>query len=188
MPISAPGNKNGGHTTRHPGLAPVRVVPCVPAKAGTRSGLPPSRERNSAGFTLIELMIVVVVIALASAVAVLALPDPRGRVLDEGARFAVRVRAARDGAIVEARPTSVWVTPRGYGFDRWEAGRWIAIDDKPLRATEWGRGTTVAVPERSRVTFDTTGAADRPVTIPLLRERARATVTIYPDGTVNVDG
>jgi len=188
MPISAPGNKDRRRAPRHPGPVPGSTVPGAQRSEVLARRLPSGATSGEAGFTLIELMIVVVVIALASAVAVLALPDPRGRVLDEGARFAVRVRAARDGAIIAARPMSVWVTPQGYGFDRWEAGRWVAIDDKPLRASEWARGTTATVPDRARVTFDTTGAADRPATIPLLRDRARATVTIYPNGTVNVDG
>lgn len=66
-----------------------------------------ARER---GFTLIELMIVIAIIGLASAVVVLALPDPRGRLTDEAARFAARTRAAHDLAVVGARPISVWVS------------------------------------------------------------------------------
>lgn len=143
---------------------------------------------RSAGFTLIELMVVVMVFALAATAAVLAMPDPRGRVIDEAARFALRVRAARDGAIVNAQPTSVWVTPGGYGFDRWDGGRWVAMDDKPFKVAQWARGTSVTTGDRVRVTFDTTGMADRPAVIPLLRERARATVTIDPTGAVRVDG
>ena len=148
----------------------------------------PGNKRGSAGFTLIELMVVVMVIALAAGAAVLAMPDPRGRVVDEATRFALRVRAARDGAIVEARPMSVWVTPQGYGFDRWEAGRWVAMDAKPLTVSQWARDTAATVPGRLRVTFDTTGMADRPAAVPLLRERARATVTIDATGAVRVDG
>jgi len=143
---------------------------------------------RSAGFTLIELMVVMLVIALAGTAAVLAMPDPRGRVIDEAARFAVRVRAARDGAIVAARPVSVWVTPDGYGFDRRDGGRWVAMDEKPLRVEQWGRGANATIGGRLRVIFDETGMADRPAAIPLLRERARATVTIDQTGAVRVDG
>ncbi|MFT3976708.1 MAG: GspH/FimT family pseudopilin [Sphingomonas bacterium] len=150
--------------------------------------VPGNRHPGQRGFTLIELMVVVTVIALAATAAVLAMPDPRGRVTDEATRFALRVRAARDGAIVDARPMSVWVTPQGYGFDRREAGRWVAMDGKPLTVTQWSGGTAVTVPGHLRVTFDTTGMADRPAAIPLLRERARATVTIDATGAVRVDG
>ena len=64
------------------------------------------------GFTLVELMVVVTIIGLASAIAVWSLPDPRGRVLDEGLRFAARARAARDMAVVDATPIRTSVTIR----------------------------------------------------------------------------
>ena len=63
------------------------------------------------GFTLVELMVVMTVIALASAVAVLAMPDPRGAMLDEAARFAVRARAAHDLAIVGGATGSACGSP-----------------------------------------------------------------------------
>ena len=59
--------------------------------------------REAKGFTLVELMVVITVIALASAAAVLAMPDPRGRVFDEAARFATRAKAARDVAVWRGR-------------------------------------------------------------------------------------
>lgn len=133
-------------------------------------------------------MIVVTIIGLASTVAVLAMPDPRGRLVDEGARFATRVRAAHDAAIIGGRPVSVWVTPAGYGFDERRGGQWIAIADKPLRVAQWGEGTQAILAERTRVTFDSTGMADRPLTLPLRRERTRVTITIGADGSARVDG
>ncbi|WBH16291.1 GspH/FimT family pseudopilin [Sphingomonas radiodurans] len=133
-------------------------------------------------------MIVITVIGLASAAAVLAMPDPRGRLVDEGARFAVRVRAAHDAAVINGRPVSVWVTPAGYGFDERRAGQWIALAEKPLRVSQWGEGTQAIIGERARVTFDSTGMADRVLTVPLRRDRTRITVTIGADGSAQVDG
>lgn len=133
-------------------------------------------------------MIVIAVIGLASAAAVLAMPDPRGRLVDEGARFATRVRAARDAAVINARPVSVWVTPTGYGFDERRGGQWVALADKPLRVAQWAKGTQATLGERTRVTFDSTGMADRPLVLPLRRERTRVTVTIDLDGGAKVDG
>ena len=150
----------------------------------------PVDERES-GFTLVELMVVVTVIALASAIAIWALPDPQGRVVDEAARFAVRTRAAHDSAIVESRPVSVWVTAGGYGYDRRIGGAWTAISEKPLRVTEWSKGTEAALDDpsrRVRITFDTTGLADRATTIRLSRRGAQATVQIAADGGVRIDG
>lgn len=147
-------------------------------------------SRRSAGFTLVELMVVMTIIGLASAVALLVMPDPRGRVLDEGLRFAARVRAARDVAIVEGRPVSVWVTSGGYGFDRRVAGSWSPIADKPLRVERWADETRAQLPDptgRARATFDPTGATDRSLDVALSRGEARALVRLGTNGEVRAD-
>lgn len=141
---------------------------------------------KDSGFTLIELMVVITIIGLASAAAVLAIPDPRGRLFDEAARFALRVRGAHDAAIIEARPVSVWVTPGGYGFDQWRGGAWSPIAEKPLRVEQWKEGTSPTLRDRTRVTFDATGMADRPLALILRRDRVRVTVEIGGDGSVRV--
>ena len=168
MPISAAGNK--------PHLPLTREVP------------PPRRCEH--GFTLVELMVVITIIGLASAVAMWVMPDPRGRVADEAARFAMRTRAAHDEAIVNARPVSVWVSAGGYGFDQRLAGSWSPMSEKPLRVERWTQGTQASVPDlsgRVRVTFDPTGLADRPLDVRLQRRGAAATVRIAADGSVAVD-
>jgi general secretion pathway protein H len=153
---------------------------------------PETRTRaNDRGFTLIELMIVITIIGLASAVVVWALPDPRGRLLDEATRFAARTRAAQQSAIVGARPVSVWVTGGGYGFDERTRGAWAPIAEKPLRVTSWGKGTRAVVTDtggRQRIMFDTTGLADRPLDIRLKRDAEEVSVKIAPDGSVKVGG
>jgi general secretion pathway protein H len=147
-----------------------------------------ARHARNGGFTLIELMIVITIIGLASAAAVLAMPDPRGRLMDEAARFATRTRAAHDAAIVDARPVSMWVTAGGYGFDQWRGGRWMPMADGPFRVDSWKQGTAATGLIRERVTFDPTGLADRPLTVSLRREGSRAEVVIAADGTVRVAG
>ena len=155
------------------------------------AGAPPlARGAKGGGFTLVELMVVVTIIALASAAAVLAMPDPRGRVLDEAMRFAARTRAAHDAAIVGGRPVGLWVTTGGYGFDRRIAGRWVALDETRLRVARWSEGTRAVVPDaggRTRVTFDSTGLVDRPADVRLTRDGATALVRIGADGSVRAD-
>lgn len=143
------------------------------------------------GFTLIELMIVVTIIGIASAAVIWSLPDPRGRLIDEATRFAARTRAARDLAVVNASPVSVWVSPGGYGFDERTAGAWVPIVRKPLKVTAWAKGTQAlpgAAPERERVLFDSTGLADRPLDVTLTRDAERLTVHVGAGGEVKVGG
>jgi len=152
-----------------------------------------SFPRRSAehGFTLIELMIVITIIGLASAAVMLAMPDPRGRLMDEAERFAGRARAAHDSAIVEARPVSIWVSGGGYGFDARRHGAWQPIGEKPFQVERWSQGTIAAVASgagRDRIMFDTTGLADRPFDIRLTRDDETATIHVGTDGTIRIDG
>jgi general secretion pathway protein H len=147
------------------------------------------RRPGERGFTLVELMVVVTVIGLASGVALWSLPDPRGRVVEEATRLAARTRAARDLAIIDSRPVSLWMTGGGYGFDQRIGGRWVPLADKPFRVASWAEGTVAQLAQpQLRVTFDPTGLADRPAEVRLDRDGRGAAVTIGGDGSVAVDG
>ena len=140
------------------------------------------------GFTLIELMVVVTIIALASAVVVFAIPDPRGRVIDEAERFAARTLAARDYAIVQGRDVRVAITASGYSVERRRRGQWQAMTEKPFGPMVWAPGTGVEIGASGReaITFDATGAPASPATVTLVRDNARATVTISGNGVIRV--
>lgn len=145
---------------------------------------------NERGFTLVELMVTITVIALMASAALWAMPDPRGRVTDEGLRFAARARAARDDAVVQARPVSVWVTTGGYGFDQRLGGSWLPVADKPLRVERWSEGTAATLDGaqgRVRVTFDPTGLPDRPADVRLARAGRAVLIRLGADGSIRAD-
>jgi general secretion pathway protein H len=135
-------------------------------------------------------MVVIAIIGIASAAVVLAMPDPRGRLIDDADRFAARVRVAHDAAILNARTTSVWVAPGGYGFDVHNGTGWQPMPDKGLRVAQWGRDVRpmLAGDGRARVIFDSTGLADRPLDLRLERDGRIVTVHIGAAGEVRVDG
>ncbi|NBB40953.1 prepilin-type N-terminal cleavage/methylation domain-containing protein [Sphingobium yanoikuyae] len=152
---------------------------------GGGASVPP---RN--GFTLIELMVVLTIIGFISAAVVIAIPDPRGRIVDDADRFAARVAAARDEAVVTARPMGVWVSASGYGFQRREGGQWVPMEEKPFVSANWKTGTRALVGQdgRQQIAFDGTGLPTDPLTITLAREAERVQVSVDMAGKVAVGG
>lgn len=142
------------------------------------------------GFTLVELMVVIAVMGLLAGVVVMTAGMPGGGPADSATRFAGRLAAARDQAIVTGQPVSAWVTSSGYGFDRFRRGRWEPMVERPLDGDDWKEGTGVAIGSESgrlTVRFDSLGMADRQVALRLSRDGRTAVVRIAANGDIAVE-
>jgi len=162
----------------------------MPVKRSAQQDFTPLSRSAEHGFTLIELMVVLTIIGFISAAVVIAIPDPRGRIVDDADRFAARVAAARDEAVVTARPMGVWVSASGYGFQRREGSQWVPMEEKPFVSTNWKTGTRALVGQdgRQQIAFDGTGLPTDPLTITLAREAERVQVSVDMAGKVAVGG
>ena len=142
------------------------------------------------GFTLVELMVVIAVMALMAGAVVVTTGGTTGGPAAAASRFASRLAAARDEAVVSGRPISAWVAPSGYGFERHQAGTWQPISAKPFQGDNWQPGTAVALPAggaRARVRFDSLGLTDRPTSFALTRDGRTARVRVAANGDVRVE-
>ena len=140
-------------------------------------------NNRTTGFTLIELMVVLTVLGFATATVLFTMPDPRGDLRAESERFAARANAAQSAAIIEGHAIALVVRSDGYEFRQWRRGRWIAIDEPPLRNARWQKGTTVRVTDPGRTVFDTLGGSE-PLNVALSRDEERSMVRIGDDGMI----
>ena len=143
-------------------------------------------RRSEHGFTLVELMVVLVIIGLMSGVVVMTMADPRGRISSDIDRFAGRVHAARDSAIIAGRPVALWVSPNAYGFEKRFEGAWQPITEGPLTSQDWSGDTRAVLgsANRIRVMFDSVGRADQALQFGLMRDDRTIKLRMDLDGRV----
>ena len=120
----------------------------------------PRPDRTSAGFTLVELMVVLAVLALAATVVVMTMPGSSAQVTAEADRLAVRIAALRDLAIVEGRPMAIVVSASGYGFERRASTGWESLPGRGFARRDWPLGVRLTQPTNGaplRIAFDPIG-------------------------------
>lgn len=142
------------------------------------------------GFTLVELMVVLFIIGLVAGLAVLSMPGSRGQLVDEAERFAGRVIAARDNAVLQSRPMSIRVNALGYSFEQRSNGEWQGAGFGPFEATSWRDGTRARISggdeDFERMIFDPVGIASDDLDIVLARDGHTVSVRIDRNGEVRL--
>jgi general secretion pathway protein H len=89
--------------------------------------------RRTAGFTLVELLVVMVIIGLTLGLATLnAIPSPRQDLQKEAQRIALLLQLARDEAIVRNRLVSFEAEPERYHFLVRDDNGWAALNNDDL--------------------------------------------------------
>lgn len=145
-----------------------------------------ARRPKRNGFSLVEMMVVLMVMGLLAGVAVLTLSGDERKLRGEAERFAARTLAARDEAIIGARPISVVVSEQGYYFERRSDGRWQALPGRGFDLMPWDNATTVSA-GRQRIVFDSLGLASSDAAVRLGRGDQALVVQIRRDGKVTLD-
>jgi general secretion pathway protein H len=143
-------------------------------------------SNHDKGFTLVELMVVLVIVGLMSAAVMFALPDPRGRLVDDAERFAARALAARDLAIVTSRATRVRLDASGYAFDQRKSGAWAAMAERPFGPQPWQPGVIASTV--TLIVFDPAGGASPQTQLVLKRDDMSVSVNVGADGGIRVGG
>ncbi|ADV26795.1 general secretion pathway protein H [Pseudoxanthomonas suwonensis 11-1] len=144
----------------------------------------------SPGFTLVELLVVVALVGLASAAVVLTVPGGEAVLHRQADEFGLRLRHARDEAILGGRMVQVGADAAGYRFSRRDLGHWQPLEATPFAPRAWRDGVQAVLPPRqARVgfRFDPTGAAE-PQQLLLARDGARVRISVDPSGQVRIDG
>jgi len=102
--------------------------------AGSRRiGIFSVRLRTSAGFTLLELLVVVVIVGITlGMVSFSAMPSSQKNLQNEARRIALLLQAARDEAIVRNRPVAFEANADRYSFQVRNENGWEPITDDDL--------------------------------------------------------
>ncbi len=160
----------------------------MPIYTATKPSSHQSVSANEQGFTLVELMVVIFIIGIASAAVVMTVRSPDRGVRDEAERFAARVAALRDNAVLQSRSLAVTVRPSGYAFEARSNGTWVTLSDAPFTSTDWKRGTSVNMvgTRQMRIAFDSTGMPSSAADFAIKNDNVTVTLKLAATGDIRV--
>jgi len=148
----------------------------------------PLVRHRTAGFTLVELMVVLAIMALAAVAVVLTIPGEERNVRSEADRLAARLAAARDVAVIEGRGVAVNFAPSGYGFERRIEGAWQPLPGRAFAQRSWPGDVRFVAGDgqgAARILFDRVGTSPTPQAIVLSGGDAREVVRVSATGEIS---
>ncbi len=101
---------------------------------------------RSAGFTLLELLVVILIIGLMTSFVTLNYPesDPVAFAKTETKKLAYLIRLASEDSLMRSRPVSLHLTPTGYRFlIRTKSNLWVPSKDKLFTSQKMPKGVTI---------------------------------------------
>lgn len=138
------------------------------------------------GFTLVELMVVIFIMGLLAGAVIINIPSGND-VTQDSERFAIRVAAARDNAILQSRPILLWVAQSGYGFEILSEGQWIPDTDTEFASQNWNdTSVTLGQDDQIRIIFDSTGLPSDGFNISLKNADSQQSISMNAAGVVKI--
>lgn len=107
-------------------------VPAKPWVIGPRFVRSESKNQSQAGVTLVELLLAMTILGLAVSVVILNTPSGGQTAKREATRFAARLNAASDEAIISGEVIGLDVSLRDYRFLRLRNGEWVDTQNRVL--------------------------------------------------------
>ncbi len=150
------------------------------------TSIPTEQRPAPNGFTLVEMLVVIFLLGLASAAVVLMLPSSDSTVRNDAERLAARIAAARDEAVMQARPIAIWTRASGYGFEQRFDGQWRAHPDAAFKDRNFDNGTRILGAAQNRILFDASGLPSSSAIIELTNGEGSSLVSISASGEVAV--
>jgi general secretion pathway protein H len=135
------------------------------------------------GFSLVEMLVVLVILGLATSIVMLTARSGGASLQDEADRFAGRLIAARDAALIRNRPVRIDITLDGYQVFAESRAGWLEIE----ALEPWQEGTSVSHSSGqlpAALGFDNMGMADA-ASLSFFRGGATETVLIDSAGNIS---